>query len=111
MMRPVRPMGPVIWAFGAKAPIARPTKRTAPTPRGEAADTDLANEVAKADREKCRQDRLAADDIARNIQHDFLPDRIFYSCLAGSTACVAELLKYPVHQMLRGRLGVGELVF
>ena len=26
------PIGPVICAFGAKAPIASPTKRTAPTP-------------------------------------------------------------------------------
>ena len=32
MIRPVRPIGPMIWAFGANAPIARPTNRTAPTP-------------------------------------------------------------------------------
>src|SRR6516164_7068212 len=35
----------------------------------ESADTDLADEITKADREKRRQDRLAADDIARNVQH------------------------------------------
>ena len=32
MIRPVSPMGPVICAFGANAPSARPTNRTAPTP-------------------------------------------------------------------------------
>src|SRR3974390_2644296 len=32
MIKPVRPIGPIIWAFGANAPIASPTNRTAPTP-------------------------------------------------------------------------------
>src|SRR3954469_13266375 len=32
MIRPVRPIGPTMLAFGANAPIANPTNRTAPTP-------------------------------------------------------------------------------
>src|SRR3954464_1005703 len=32
MTRPVRPIGPVIEDLGAKAPMAKPTNRTAPTP-------------------------------------------------------------------------------
>ena len=38
-------------------------------PEGEAEDIDLADQIADADGEKCRQDRLASDDVARKIQH------------------------------------------
>src|SRR5204863_8513885 len=33
-------------------------------------DTDLTDQVAQSDREKCRQYRLASDDLASKVQHD-----------------------------------------
>src|SRR5262249_48256833 len=41
--------------------------------KGEAEDVDLAHQIADADGKKCRQDRLAADDVASKIQHCPLP--------------------------------------
>jgi len=64
----VRAIGPTIWALGAKAPMARPTKRTAPTPR-KAPEIDLADQIAEADGEKRRKDRLRSNDVAGEIQH------------------------------------------
>jgi len=70
MISPVKPIGPVIWALGANAPIARPTNRAAPTPRENPPDADLADQIAQSDRQERRPDRLASDDIARKVQHD-----------------------------------------
>ena len=47
-------------------------------PERKAGDADLADQIADADRQKRRQDRLASDDVACKIQHVVSPDgRIF----------------------------------
>src|ERR1700752_2598271 len=75
--------------------------------KGEAENVDLADQVADADGEKRRQDRLAAEDIARKIQH--CPLRI-PNFLTGSTARIAKLPDNPVHQLTCGRRRIFMLV-
>ena len=55
-------------AFGANAPIARPTNSTAPTPSENPPMIDLPDQITNADGEKDREDRLRADDIAGKMR-------------------------------------------
>ena len=69
MIRPVSPIGPVICAFGANAPMASPTNKDGPDAKRKSTKIDLADQVAKTDGEKHRKDRLRSDDFTRSIQH------------------------------------------
>ena len=53
--------------------MARPTNSTAPTPSEKPPKIDLADQIADADGEEERQDRLGADDVARKVQHVVSP--------------------------------------
>ena len=62
----------MIWAFGAKAPIARPTNSTAPTPSENPTDIDLADQIAEADGKERRKNRLGPDDFAGKLEHGMI---------------------------------------
>src|SRR5262245_7134233 len=76
--------------------------------KGEAEDVDLANQVADADGEKRRQDRLAADDVASKIQH--CPPPGIPKLSTGVAARVAKLADDPAHQFAGGRRRIVVLV-
>src|SRR4029077_18826023 len=82
-------------------------------PERKPGDADLADQVAQPDRQKRRQDRLTADDVACEIQHaSKLPGLAGYLVdSARLTPRGTELFDPPVHQIAAGRLGVFELVF
>ena len=66
----MRPIGPVICAFGAKAPMSEADEQHGADAEREAAEIDLADQVAEADGEEDREDRLGADDVTRKLEHD-----------------------------------------
>src|SRR6476661_1380317 len=113
MISPVRPIGPMIWAFGANAPMVRPTKSTAPTPSEKPPiliwPTRYPTPIA---RNAVRIGWLPMMSRARSNMCVNSPwigrTSVESACLAPR---VAKLADNPVHQIAAGRLGVFELVF
>ena len=99
MIRPVRPIGPDDLRLRREGADREADEEHGADAEREADDVDLTDQVADADREKRRQDRLAADDVARKIQHlQSLPDSNWMQS-AGVAARVAKLPDHPVHQL------------
>ena len=63
MIRPVRPIGPVIWSFRRKRADGQTDEQHGADAEREAAEVDLADQIADADGEKYRKDRLRPDDV------------------------------------------------
>src|SRR5262249_49947315 len=116
MIRPIKPIGPVICAFGAKAPSASPTKRTAPTPSEKLPmliwPTRYPRPMA---RNAVRMGCVPMMSRARSIiglpllQKRALGPGAYKS--AGTAAGSAKLLKHRLHQIWRGRRCLRKLVF
>ena len=69
----------------------------------EAEDIDLADQITDADRQKRRQDRLAADDIARKIKH--VPLRSEFVCSQRARQPASR--NWPITRSISAREGGG----
>src|SRR6476620_4923388 len=56
--------------FGRERTDGKADEKNGADAERKSPDTDLTDQITQSDREKCRQDRLAADDLASKVQHD-----------------------------------------
>src|SRR3954465_13767277 len=107
MIRPVSPIGPLIWDLGAKAPIASPTNSTAPTPSENPPmliwptryPTPIARNIARIGCEPIMS--RARSNMTASPNLDPVPKSIPSS--ADAAARVFELCVYACDQLRRWR--------
>ena len=74
MIRPVRPIGPDDLCLRSKCPNNKPNEQDSPDAERETAKIDLPDKVTEPDGKEHREDRLRADDFAREVYHDSISE-------------------------------------